>query len=271
MSDDLSTVNARRTRELENLRQLFRRHRETLAKLMQETDAAMATLEDLGRPPSSSGASGTSASPPPLPDELRGTPRNRGTQPGMQPLAPSPSPHDDLVDDVERDSRSRLALMLIAGILALALIGAVIWWASKDRAPERPLVDDETTTTATASDTVDDDETATIAPANDPRALLTVTPGATDYGAIRKGTRATRQFEIANNSEEPMSITAARSTCRCLYYEYAPVVPPKAKETITVTIDGAKAAAGPLRETVRISSRSDPTTSATFEVSATIR
>jgi Protein of unknown function (DUF1573) len=270
MSDDLSTVNARRTRELEDLRQLFRRHRETLAKLTQETDAALAQLDALGAGGTSEPRNlGTSAVPPPPPPEVpsyRGTEVPRSTRPGLQPL--TPMPHDDLVDDAERESRSRLALMLVAGIIALGLIGLVIWWASKDRVPERPIVED----TATATDT-SADETAPPPPdtAATVRSLLSVAPAATDYGTIAKGTRATRQFELTNNSEEPMSITVARSTCRCLYYEYAPVIPPKAKETITVTIDGAKARAGTLREPVRVSAKADPSVVTTFEVSATIR
>ena len=68
-----------------------------------------------------------------------------------------------------------------------------------------------------------------------------------------------------------MSIQVARSTCRCLYYEHAPVIPPKAKETLTITVDGAKAKAGALSETVRITKKGDPTVAASVEVSATIQ
>jgi hypothetical protein len=100
---------------------------------------------------------------------------------------------------------------------------------------------------------------------------LAVTPPSHDYGVIRKGTRATRQFEIANNSNAPLSIQVARSACRCLYYEQAPVIPPKAKESLTVTVDGAKAKAGVLSEIVRITKKGDPTVAASVDVSATIQ
>jgi hypothetical protein len=88
---------------------------------------------------------------------------------------------------------------------------------------------------------------------------------------VRKGTRATRQYEIANTTDEPISIALARSACRCLYYEHAPVVPPKAKESITVTIDGARAQVGTLRESIRVSSKADPAVGTSLDVIATVR
>jgi uncharacterized protein (DUF2141 family) len=44
-----------------------------------------------------------------------------------------------------------------------------------------------------------------------------------------------------------------------------------AKESLTVTIDGAKAKAGALSETVRITKKGDPTVAASVDVSATIQ
>ena len=92
-----------------------------------------------------------------------------------------------------------------------------------------------------------------------------------DYGILRKGTRATRQYELINNTDEPISPQVARSVCRCLYYEHAPVIPPRAKESLTVTIDGAKAKAGPLLESVKVTSKTDPAVVVTFDVTATVR
>ena len=119
------------------------------------------------------------------------------------------------------------------------------------------------------------DETETVAeeePAPPVRvASLQIEPVSHDYGVVRKGTRAARQFEIVNTTDAPMTIAVARSNCRCLYYDYADVVPPKGRETLTVTIDGAKADAGPLRESVRVSSERDPAAETTFDVTATIQ
>ena len=76
---------------------------------------------------------------------------------------------------------------------------------------------------------------------------------------------------IANTSDEPMSVEVARSTCRCLYYEHAPVIPPNAKESLTITVDGAKAKAGALSETVRITKKGDPTVATSVQGTATIQ
>ena len=239
MSDDFGTVNisrADRAREIEVMRQQFGRHREALLnlaadaptehlaaeyrRLIQELDHSIHKV-----------------------DELEGKPLVR---------TPEPPPM------VEDEPRSRVAIILIIAVIALALIGGLTWWASRDRVPvkETPVVQETAPTTETVAAPVQ---------------LLTITPTSHDYGVIRKGTRATRQFEIANRSEEPVSIAIARSTCRCLFYEHAEVVPPKGKETITVTVDGARAESGDLRETIRVTSKANPTVGTSFDIIATIR
>jgi len=239
MSDDFGTVNisrADRAREVEVMRQQFRRHREALLnlaadaptehlaaeyrRLIQELDQSMHKV-----------------------DALEGKPLVR---------TPEPPP-------MEEEPRSRVAIIVVIALVALALIGWLIWRASRDRAPAEEPVVQETAATAT---------TETVAA---PVQILTITPPSQDYGVIRKGTRATRQFEIANRSEEPVSIAIARSACRCLYYEHAEVVPPKGKETITVTVDGARAAAGELRETIRIMVKANPTIGTSLDVIATVQ
>ena len=112
---------------------------------------------------------------------------------------------------------------------------------------------------------------APVTPAPKPKlAALKIDPPTHDYGTIRKGTRAVRQFQLTNNTDQPLSLDVARSACRCLYYEYR-AVPAHGKETITVTIDGAKAKRGSLHETVAVSSRKDPLVSGNLDVTATIR
>ena len=187
----------------------------------------------------------------------------------MRPLVTPPHSGDDTIPYVS-DSRSRLLLIGAAALIALVTIGWLIWRAT--RRPEAPVVVEETTTTAgdTAA-TIAEDQPATSARGAAGGRPLVVSPDSIDYGIVRKGTRISRRYEIVNNSEEPLSPQVARSTCRCLYYENAPVVPPKAKETLTVTIDGAKAKAGPLLESIRVASKSDPSVVATFDVTATVR
>lgn len=286
MSDDFGTVNIKkgeRTREIEVLRQHYRQHREALVRmnadaptehlaaeyqrLIAEIDRALGKLNEL---------EGVAAASPPLPPPPA-NPRLK-TEPGMRPLVTTSVNHSPDDDDevepptprdlpLEDEPRSRVPLILGVTLVALVLIGWLVWRASTDRGDTPPLIagSDTNAPTSTAPDT--SVENAPPAAAT----TLAVTPAAHDYGVIRKGTRATRQYELANQSSEPMSVEVARSTCRCLYYEHAPVIPPKAKETLTITVDGAKAKAGVLTESVRITKKGDPAVTASVEVRAAIQ
>ena len=66
------------------------------------------------------------------------------------------------------------------------------------------------------------------------------------------------------------NIKLARSTCRCFYYEYSEAIAPNATETVTVTVDGAKAKAGALSESIVVSSKKDPAIQTTIQVKAMI-
>jgi hypothetical protein len=279
MSDDFGTINVKRgerTREIEVLRQHYRQHREALARmtadaptehlaaeyqrLIVEIDCALGKLSEL---------EGVGVTPPPPPPA---NPRLK-TEPGMRPLVSTPMSDDEIEPPTPRDlpleeePRSRVPLILAVMLVALVLIGWLVWRASTDRGDTPPLIA-ENGTNAPASTAPDTSVEEAPVPA---AGILVVSPPTHDYGVIRKGTRATRQFEITNNSNEPMSVDVARSTCRCLYYEHAPVIPPKAKESLTITVDGAKAKAGELRESVRITKKGDPTVAASVDVNATIQ
>lgn len=241
MSDDFGTVNLRpgaRTRESE----ILRRHRQTLVQMTREIDEALANLESGGE-----------------------------TEPAMRPLVSAPQTDyaPSSSNMVPGASAPRVVLMIAFAIVALAVIGWLIWRASSDRkaTPATDSVVEQPVETTAASTP----EPGTVAPVNTVADTLRIAPPSNDYGLIRKGTRATRQFEVTNTTDEPVSIAISRSTCRCLYYEHAEVVPPKGKESITVTIDGARAKAGTLRETVRVTSKKDPSIAASFDVTATIR
>ncbi len=288
MSDDFGTINLKRgerAREIEVLRQHYRQHRDALARLIAdaptehlateyqrlvgEIDRALAKLHEL---------EGGAGVPPPVVDVP--PPPHRPTDPGMRPLA-----QDTLYDELaeppaipvsEAEPRLSVPLIIGAAILALAIIGWLVWRASSERTAGTAIVEETATSTSdtTGTDTADAGTSAsndTIEPAAAVPAGLAVVPVSHDYGTIRKGTRATRQYELSNTTDEPMTINVARSACRCLYYEHAPVIPPKAKESLTVTIDGARAKAGTLHEQIRVASKANAAVGVTIDVNATIQ
>lgn len=262
MSDEFGTVNikarsAERAREIEVIRQHYRRHHEALTamaadaptealaveyrRLIGEIDSAFKKLDGLDhRPPSDT--------------------QPMKTAPGTRPLVTPPAAVAG-VDDEPGSAQSRIVLIVIAGLLVLGLIGWLMWRASSDEQPDAAVVE-----SPQVVETVD----TTPAPAVQVAAIA-VEPSSHDYGAVRKGTRAARQFEIVNTTDQPIKIDVARSECRCLYYDYSDLIPPKGKETLTVTVDGAKAKAGTLAESIRITAESDPSIAASFDVTATIR
>jgi hypothetical protein len=80
-----------------------------------------------------------------------------------------------------------------------------------------------------------------------------------------------RQLEVTNTTSQPITYSVARSQCRCLFYDYTGKLAPKKKETLTVTVDGAKAKAGALTETVSVTSKQQPSMNTSFQVNATIQ
>ena len=294
MSDDFGTVNLRRERgrEIEVLRQHYRAHRESLVamiddaptehlaleyqRIIAEIDRALVKLDEiegaaLNAPEPARHPARSAPVPPPTPaphPAAAAAAAAAAGAAGMRPLAGATARGDEThppdIPIGREIPGSRLALIAGVAVVALALIGWLIWKASSDRDPAAETIVEERPLTATEADT--------IAPAAPPIPTeLRATPSAHDYGVVRKGTRATRQFEIANNTDEPVTIEVARSTCRCLYYEHAPVIPPRAKETLTVTLDGARAKAGDLKETLRVSAKSSPSVATTVDVIATVQ
>lgn len=265
MSDDFETVNLRRAaRDIEILRDHYREHRETLqqlasaapteylaaeyGRLISAIDVSLSKLDELD-------ANTTIDMPPPPPPLQR--PR---TSPGA-PMASLPGAHVS-----SSPSTGRVLMIVGAGLLALAIIGWLIWRASSNRTT--PTVADASTTTVPIVE--DPGTVAPVTPAPAATAALRVTPATIDYGIIRKGTRATRQFDIANTGDEPVDVQVARSKCRCLYYEYSEKIAAKGREGLTVTVDGAKAKDGTLLETIQVTSKKDPAVATTFELTATI-
>ena len=255
MSDEFGTVSVRsgaRAREIEMVRQHYMAHREALAslageapsehlaaeyhRLVADIDASMRKLDELeGRAPAA-------AAPPPHPA--------RATAPADRPLVVPPTTGYDTSPGTP-GSGARVFLIVLVGLVVLAAIGWMIWRASSDRrTPEQSVVIDTSATTSTTPST-GPVETGTVVPAVTPApapwpatgtASLRVAPAVQDYGIIRRGTRAVRQFEVTNSGTIPVRIQVARSNCRCLYYAFSDKpLAPGAHDTVTVTVDAARA------------------------------
>jgi len=290
MSDDFGTVNIRRgerAREIELLRQHYRQHRDALAqmtseaptdylageyqRLIREIDNAIAKLDEL------EGHGKTVAATPPM-EAPHGDPLRAKTEPGSRNLITPPSvataePASAWeVTPQPSGSGARVAMIVIAAIIVLGIIGWLIYRASGER---HVATDTASSTTSITESTTPVTSTApgTIEPVNTTTATspLSVRPALVDYATIHKGTRATRQIEVTNNSSAPVSFSVSRSQCKCLYYEYKDTVAAKAKETVTVTVDGARAKAGTLQETLELSGKKDNAPLATVQVIANIK
>jgi len=271
MPEEFGTVNLKRpeSREIEMLRRHYRSHRDSLARLIadapsehlageyqrliSEIDAAILKLDELeGKRPGVNTDT---------------NPALRPSAPGTRPLVRPTEPEGMTPVDFTRtggDARTRIAMIVVAGVIVLGIIGWLIWRASSERKPPVPVVEQPIGTTNAAPPPA-------VTPAPVPAPSLVITPAVADYGLIRKGTRAVRQFEITNSGDAPVEIEVARSACRCLFYDYTAKLPPKGKESITVTIDAARARVGALQEVVAVQARKEPTSKATFEVRAVIR
>jgi hypothetical protein len=261
MSDDFGTITARRAKEID----VLRKHRESLVKMLNDVDAQLRELGEITTPIYHPPATTVPTAPTPS--------RPKDDSLGSRPIVNTATYEEPDESGAQPGGGMRILVIVGIALVALGLIGWLIWRASSDR-PKADTVIEETTTpvepSSTAPDTVAEAEPGTVTPVA-PVAAMTITPRSHDYGLIRKGTRATRQFQFRNESDVPVTISVSRSACRCLYYEYEGLVPPKASESITVTVDGAKAKAGTLRETLRVTPKAGGTGGTSFDVIATIR
>ena len=280
MPDDFGTMSMRhRAREIEILRQHYTRHRESLGRLVtdaptehlaneyqrliSEIDVSMRKLDEVeGKIPATTLADTN-------PAFKTGTAPGT-TAPGTRPLhrtqEEAPSSGASYEPPASTATQKRAAMIVIAGAVVLGLLVWLIWRASSDRRQQsRPIVE------APAMTSTNPAPPPAVTPAPPPAPALKITPAFADYGTIRKGTRAVRQFEIANASSGPLTFIVARSGCRCLFYDYNGKLPAKGKETITVTVDGARAKAGALQEQIDVTAKNDPSVKGAFTVQAMIK
>ncbi|HEY0593513.1 MAG TPA: DUF1573 domain-containing protein [Thermoanaerobaculia bacterium] len=276
MNDDWQTVNYKPgkggvIRDIDLLRKRYSDHRAALERLaadaptehlarryrdvIAEVDAAVAKLDALEGERSHAAAA-------PVPPREAGTPfRSPEPRPSRSwadaPLyeqveTETPQPH-------RRAGGGRAILILVAGLFMIVVLALLFRsWLRGDEA-ETPVVRPETTLTET-----------TAPPVAEAEPDLAIAPETQDYGTIRRGARAARQFEVQNQTDATLPIEVRRSACRCLWFEYADTIPARGTTTLTVTVDASKVAAGRLNETVEVATKSDPPVVATFTVTADI-
>jgi hypothetical protein len=281
-NDEFGTQNVssqQMARELESLRQRYLAHRDTLsrleadapseqlavryAELRHELEMALQKVDELGSgrgtlPGTRAAVSGAAAAPRTVtatPAPTRGADwQNRSVLSDVtaetQPVPP---------EAVGSDATRRILLIGAVALLVLTLLGALAWRYSKNRAASKAVIVEQTSsdvTTTQPSTVVETTATESAAAESD----LTVTPEAHDFGVIKKGTRAVRQFRIENHTSRPMTVTIKRSACRCLWFDYDSKVPAKSSTILAVTVDGAKAKAGALKESIELSAGSERAT-----------
>lgn len=275
MNDDWQTVNYKPgkggvIRDIDLLRKRYSDHRTALERLaadaptehlagryrdvIAEVDAAVAKLDALeGEKPHAapSRVPPREAGPPFRSPEPRPARSWADAPPYEQLEAETPQPH-------RRPGGGRAILILVAGLFMIGILALLFWSWLRGDGEETPVVRPETTITETAP------------PVAEAEPDLSIAPETQDYGTIRRGARAARQFEVQNQTDATLPIEVRRSACRCLWFEYADTIPARGTTTLTVTVDASKVAAGRLNETVEVATRSDPPVVATFTVTADI-
>jgi len=163
----------------------------------------------------------------------------------------------------ESSERTRLFLIPLIGLLVLGLLGFFVWRSFSKRERATDLIVEVPTATITPI------EPEVVEPPK-PTSPLAITPASHEFGMIRRGTRATRQFELTNSSGSLVTFKVARSSCRCLYYEYLDKLQPRGKSSLTVTVDGGKAKSGLIQETIEVRDKTSNQPLGSFGVVATI-
>jgi len=276
MPEDWNTINLSREkaigREIEHLRTRYMQHLATLERLIteaptdhlageyervrQEVELSLHKLSELetGIPAPRPAPSTT-----PVPAESS-VASQKSTRPEDDPFyQTNPSVL------VQRDSPLRALAIVLIGFVVVALAGYFFWRYVQGRRAGRAE-------TQTAVSSTVPEETAPVreVPAETAAPGFTITPPSQDYGRIRRGTRATRQFELINNTDGEIPLNVSRSTCKCLWFEFVSL-PPGGSTTLTVTIDATRAPRGTLRETITVSSKTNQKLSENVEVTAVIQ
>jgi hypothetical protein len=277
MEDDFETRNMNRAqvaRELESARDKYRSQLQSVQQLREEAPTepladryreledelvdSIRKLDDLlGETRQPHPETPAQAFAPPAAPPLPVSPPPPPPVQYQEAATPAGGASDDFRGQHVESDRGRLLAILAGGALALILLGVLVWYFAF-RTPAGP---------ATIQEQPDPALTSTAA---ESAALLTITPAMHDFGVVRKGTRAVRQFRLSNESDEPMEVSVERSACRCLWYDFESTIPPNEATILAVTFDGARAPGGVTREEVTISAGPDPARQVTATIVATV-
>lgn len=281
-------------RELELLRQRYMGHRETLVRLeadapseelaaryralQQEIDRAVHKLGELtaagGEAPQVRRTQPASNRLPSLGDDTiaagaaaaaAGAAARHATAPGDRPLhhataTPRPAAPSREIEPAPAEDKKRLMLIVAAAALMLMILGALVWRARRDETPTR-IVEEQPVAAAPVEAPVE-----RVADTG----VLSVSPASHDFGVVRKGTRAVRQFRLENGGNEPVNVSIDRSTCRCLWFDFDSTIPAKSSSILAITVDGARAKVGRLDETVKIKNKADAVDMAEIKLFASV-
>lgn len=276
-------------REVDRLRGVYRDHAETLSRLaasspskqlarryqemITEINKAIVGLD--GVDPEVI-ARKSSERPAQLPESERPTREKPLPAPGVPIITPQKPENDERpvlssytasATAAENDDGSVLRIVMIVGlaVVMIAVLGLFVWKFSGDRPapaePAKPAVVAEPPK----------DVPVTPAPEPNPASTLAVSPQQQDFGTVAKGTSEVRTFELVNRGTKPLTIEVARSRCRCLWYDPPKSLPAGGRGTLTVRVDGAKAPAGLLAESIEISAKGVPDAVAVIEVTADVK
>jgi hypothetical protein len=264
------------SREIQALRRRYAEHRDALARLAAdapterlaqgyarlraEIDAAIAKIDEIER-----GAPSAASPTPYIPAPIEPITQPHRAAPELQVDQELLRPEPETMYEEPTPRRPIPPVVIVVALLALlALLGFFAWRYTGGQ--DGPTIVEETGTSPAAASTTAPEPTPVIARAE----VLSAAPAAFDYGVVRKGTRKSQRFSLTNNSAAPLNITVSRSQCRCLWFDHPKTVPANGKATLTVTIDGGRAAAGAISEVVEITSAGNVDVNTAIDLRATV-
>jgi len=267
MPDDWNTINIKQTAnqgDAASLRARHMAHRDTLTKLAAEAPTAQlgeAYLRLRGEVEASLARLMDAESRGDIMDVLKDPATTETSFDGTFNDERFPSPLPPAVK-----SGPRLALLGLIALVGVLLFAYFVYrYATTERGPS--LVEDQT---SSISDTATPPDGAST-PQATPDTGLSIDAQSYDFGIVPKGTRKAKSFQLQNLTTSAVKIKISRSDCRCLWFTHPPSITPEGKVTLTVTLDGGRAAKGKISETVKISAQHDPSLSTLISITADVQ